>query len=340
MPDCPAGMTSRNVGSLMRLFPACLLLLSSLAMAGESLQSVPDWPSLPPEVRLGVCAGIGVDAGNRVFVFHRSGRQWSNPFPTDPIAEPTVSVFDGDTGALLNRWGAGRFIMPHGLTVAPDGSLWLTDVGPHQVFHCSPDGEMLLCLGEAGVSGKDRAHFNLPSDVAVCPDGSFYVSDGYKNTRIMKFRADGQYLFEWGTPGQAPGEFNLPHGLALDARGRVLVCDRENLRLQVFDPEGHFLCLWQGPQLGKPYGVDVTADGRLLVIDGGLPSLKPEARGKALILDADGRVLETFGGPGRAPGQFQLGHDIAAGPDGAVYVAEGSGERVQKFVRLTRPAEP
>ncbi len=323
----------------MRLL-ACLLLLACQATAGETRQVVPNWPSLPADVRLGVCAGVGVDANNRVFVFHRSGRKWSTPFPTEPIAEPTVSVFDGATGALLDRWGAGRFIMPHGLTVDPEGNIWLTDVGLHQVFKCSPRGKILLTLGEAGVRGADQTHFNLPSDVAVLPDGSFYVSDGYKNTRVMKFSAEGRYEFEWGTPGSGPGEFNLPHGLALDAEGRVYVCDRENLRLQVFDARGGFLAQWQGPQIGKPYGVDVAPDGRLLVIDGGQPSLKPEARGKAVILDSAGRVLESFGGASNAPGQFQLGHDIAAGPDGAIYVAEGAGERVQKFVRVTAPAAP
>jgi peptidylamidoglycolate lyase len=322
----------------MRTAIACLLLLVVPAQA--DLQPVLDWPSLPANLSLGVCAGVGVDANNRVFVFHRSSRKWSNPFPTTPIAEPTVSVFDGATGKLLNRWGANLFIMPHGLTVAPDGTLWLTDVGLHQVFQCTPQGEILRRLGEAGVSGNDQHHFNLPSDVAVCPDGSFYVSDGYKNTRVVKFSAAGDYEFEWGTPGNGPGEFKLPHGLAIDSLGRVLVCDRENLRLQVFDARGRFLTQWHGPQIGKPYGVEVTPDGRLLVIDGGLPSLKPDARGKGVILDNDGHVLETFGGPGNAPGRFRLGHDIAVGPDGAVYVAEATGERIQKFVRKPHPATP
>ncbi len=323
----------------MRLL-ACLLLLACQATAGETWQVAANWPSLPADVQLGVCAGVGVDANNRVFVFHRSGRKWSNPFPTEPIAEPTVSVLDGATGALLDRWGAGRFIMPHGLTVDHEGNVWLTDVGLHQVFKCSPRGEILLTLGEAGVRGADQTHFNLPSDVAVLSNGSFYVSDGYKNTRVVKFSAGGSYEFEWGTPGSGPGEFNLPHDLALDASGRVYVCDRENLRLQAFGASGRFLTQWQGPQIGKPYGVDVAPDGRLLVIDGGQPSLKPEARGKAVILDTEGRVLESFGGAGNAPGQFQLGHDIAAGPDGAIYVAEGAGERVQKFVRVNAPGAP
>jgi peptidylamidoglycolate lyase len=245
-------------------------------------------------------------------------------------------MFDGATGKLLSTWGENRFIMPHGLTVDHEGNLWLTDVGLHQVFKFTPEGKLLLSLGERAVPGNDHAHFNLPTDVAVLRDGSFYVSDGYKNTRVMKFSVDGQFQFEWGTKGQGDGEFNLPHGIAIDVQGRVIVCDRENERLQVFDAKGGFLHEWKGPQIGKPYGVGMGLNGHVFVIDGGSPSLKPAERGKAVELDASGTVIDTFGSSGSSPGQFQLGHDIAIGPDGAVYVAEGTGARVQKFVRQKR----
>jgi peptidylamidoglycolate lyase len=315
----------------------CFLVLAAqvatASLAQPQHEVVPNWPQLPEGHVLGLCAGVGVDAQNRVFVFHRSGRVWSNPFPKEAIAAPTMSVFDGATGRLLSTWGEKRFIMPHGLTVDQEGNLWLTDVGLHQVFKCSPEGRVLLTLGEVGVPGSDATHFNLPTDVAVLADGSFYVSDGYKNTRVMKFTASGRFEFEWGTKGKGPGEFHLPHGVAVDARGRVIVCDRENERLQVFDAKGAFLHEWKGPQLGKPYGIDTGPDGHLFVIDGGSPSLQRELRGKAVELDSTGQVLDTFGSYGKAAGQFQLGHDIAVGPDGAVYVAEGTGARVQKFVR-------
>jgi peptidylamidoglycolate lyase len=316
---------------MCRISLLCLFTASVFAQTHHKI--VPNWPKLPEEHVLGLCAGVGVDSQNRVFVFHRSGRKWSNPFPKEPISQPTVSVLDGATGKLLSAWGENRFIMPHGLTVDDDGNLWLTDVGLHQVFKCTPDGKVLLTLGEAGVPGNDHAHFNLPTDVAVLRDGSFYVSDGYKNTRVMKFSAEGKFEFEWGMKGKGPGEFNLPHGVAVDAQGRVIVCDRENERLQVFDAKGGFLHEWKGPQIGKPYGVAVGSNGHVFVIDGGSPSLRLSERGKAVELDAAGEVLDSFGSQGKEPGQFQLGHDIAIGPDGAVYVAEGTGARVQKFIR-------
>jgi len=328
------------------MHPKLSLLLVIQILTGFTLlatdshhEVVTDWPKLPEAHVLGLCAGVGVDAQNRVFVFHRSGRKWSNPFPTEPIEAPTVSVIDGTSGKLLSSWGANMFIMPHGLTVDHESNLWLTDVGLHQIFKFTPEGRLLLTLGERGKPGNDHSHFNLPTDVAVLRDGSFYVGDGYKNTRVMKFTTDGKFEFEWGTKGKGNGQFNLPHGIAIDAQGRVIVCDRENERLQVFDAKGGFLHEWKGPQIGKPYGVEISINGHIFIIDGGSPSLKPAERGKAVELDSHGQVLDTFGSFGKEPGQFQLGHDIAIDPDGAVYVAEGTGARVQKFVRRSGSAK-
>ena len=310
-----------------------LLFLVTHATGGEPKHVVvPGWPALPENQTPGQCVGIGVDAQNRVFIFHRSGRVWSQPFPADPIAANTISVLDGKTGALLDSWGAGQFILPHGLTIDSQGNVWLTDVGLHQVFKYSPAGEGLLTLGEARVPGADASHFNLPTDVAVLPDGSFYVSDGYRNTRIVKFTADGRHEFEWGAKGSGPGQFDLPHGITLDAAGRVYVCDRSNSRIQVFDPRGKFLKQWKGPQIGRPYGIATAPDGHLFLVDGGDPDEKPDHQGKVVELDFQGTVIDSFSGPGLSPGRLQLGHDLAVGPDGAVYVAEATGKRVQKFI--------
>jgi len=321
----------RCIASLFLLFS--LTAGTPTAFAEPHHAVVRDWPTVPEGHVLGLCSGVGVDSHNRVFVFHRSGRQWTTPFPKETIAAPTVSIFDGPSGKLIASWGAGLFVMPHGLSIDREDNVWLTDVGLQQVFKFTPDGKILLTLGERGQAGSDHSHFNFPTDVAVLPDGSFYVSDGYRNTRVVKFTSDGLYDFEWGGKGASAGLFNLPHGIAVDAAGRVYVCDRSNSRLQIFDAKGKFLDQWKGPQIGRPYGVCVGPDGHIFLIDGGDPAQKPAERGKAVELDVAGHVLDTFGSPGKEPGQFQTGHDIAVGPDGAVYVADAGGQRVQKFVK-------
>ena len=309
------------------------VVLAARSFAETNYEVVRDWPALPAGHTLGLCAGVGVDSHNNVFVFHRNGRAWTTPFPEEPLAGPTVSVLDGHTGQLLSEWGAGEFVMPHGLTLDREDNVWLTDVARQQVFKYTHEGHLLMTLGERGVPGADHAHFNLPTDVAVLPDGSFYVSDGYRNTRVVKFDAAGHYEFEWGGKGAGPGQFNLPHGIAVDRDGRVYVCDRSNARLQVFDPHGKFLAEWKSDTIGRPYGVSIAPDGHIFLIDGGEQGANAPKRGKVVELDPEGQVISTFGSYGSEPGQFKLGHDIAVGPDGAVYVAEGSGARVQKFVR-------
>lgn len=311
----------------------CLTASHFLTAAEPAYQVVPDWPTISDGRALGLCAGVGVDSQNRVYVFHRCGRVWATPFPTEPIDEATVSIFDGPSGRFLRSWGAGQFVMPHGLSIDRDDHVWLTDVALHQVFKLTNEGKLLLTVGERAQPGADHSHFNLPTDIAVLRDGSFYVSDGYKNTRVVKFSADGRYEFEWGTKGSGPGQFILPHGLAVDSVGRVYVCDRSNSRVQVFDAQGVFRAEWKGPKIGRPYGISIDPQGHVFVVDGGDPAMPQAERGKVVELDADGNVLETFGSYGNEAGAFRVGHDIAVAPDGAVYVAEGGGKRVQKFVR-------
>lgn len=293
---------------------------------------MPGWPLLPAGEILGQATGVGVDSNQNVWVFHRASREWSDPMPATPIEDATIAQFDGRTGTRLRTWGANRFIMPHGLTVDSKDNIWLTDVGSHQIFKFDPSGRLLMTLGEPGVSGADKTHFNLPTDVAVLADGSFYVSDGYANTRVVKFSADGRYQFEWGKPGKGPGEFDLPHAIAVDAGGRVYVADRSNARVQVFSSTGRFIREWKGIELGRPYSVAIAADNRAVVVDGGdQPKRGPDRSGAALV-DLLGRILSRFGRFGNQDGQFRLAHDVAVDRSGNVYVVDAWGQRVQKFV--------
>jgi peptidylamidoglycolate lyase len=315
-----------------------LLLLATPSGAGQTsanraYEVVHGWPELPDGIMLGGVAGVGVDSEETVWIFQRGGRQWSEPMPADPIAAPTVVAFNGITGKVEAAWGARRFVMPHGLTIDGQDNIWLTDVGLHQVFKFSRRGELLLTLGQAGVAGADSKHFNQPTDVAVLPDGSFYVSDGYRNTRIAKFAPDGRFLFEWGKPGKGMGQLNLPHGLAVDRDGLVYVADRENDRIQIFNPQGHYLRQWKSPAMGRPYALTLLSGGQAAVVDGGEQPRKGADRSGIAIVDRDGAVAERFSRFGNYDGQLQQGHDIASDTRGNIYAVDIGGERVQKFAR-------
>jgi peptidylamidoglycolate lyase len=315
-----------------------LLLLAPVQATGQRPENqaykvVHGWPQLPDGIILGGVAGVGVDSRGTVWVFQRGGRQWSDPMPKDPIAAPTVVAFNGTTGKVESAWGARRFIMPHGLTIDAQDNVWLTDVGLHQVFKFSSKGELLLTVGDAAVPGADAKHFNRPTDVAVLADGSFYVSDGYLNTRIAKFAPAGRFVSEWGKPGNGEGQFDLPHALAIDAVGHVYVADRENDRVQIFDARGRFLRQWKSPELGRPFALTLLPGGLAAVVDGGEQPENRADRSGVAIVKQDGTVVERFSRFGNYDGQLQQGHDIASDTRGNIYVVDIGGERVQKFAR-------
>jgi peptidylamidoglycolate lyase len=318
------------------IITALLLVTGTAAEPGAAgrLRALHGWPVLPEGTILGQVSGLGVDSHGDVFVFHRGRRPWTDdPSKAGPTPEATVVVFDGRTGKLLAAWGQGMFLLPHGLFVDRQDNVWVTDVGRHQVMEFSHDGKLLHEWGERGVPGDDPSHFDKPTDVAVSADGSFYVSDGYGNSRVVKFSAEGKFLFRWGRKGTASGEFDLPHGIALDSEGRVYVADRQNDRIQIFTAEGKFLAEWKSAAMGRPYGVRIGRDGRVYVADGGEQPEGPPDRSKVVVLDSTGRVLESFGRWGNYDGQFMIAHDIAVAPDGSVYVGDIEGRRVQKLER-------
>jgi peptidylamidoglycolate lyase len=296
---------------------------------------VPDWPRFPDGLVLGQVAGVDVDSSGNVFVFHRAERFWGGEeIELEFIASPTVLVLDSETGEVIGQWGADTFVMPHGLTIDNEDNIWLTDVGLHQVFKYDPAGNLLLTLGERGVPGEDATHFNMPTDVAIAPDGSFYVSDGYVNSRITKFTHDGKFITSWGIKGTDAGQFDVPHSITLGSQGFVYVADRGNARIQIFDENGRFVKEWKDSSLGRPWAVRIDAAGNIFVVDGGDQNEFWPDRARVLKLDSEGNALASFGSYGKAPGQFIWPHTIAIGPDGALYIGEvATGMRIQKFTK-------
>ena len=293
---------------------------------------VHDWPVLPDGSLLDEVSAVAVDSSGNVLVLQRGGRKWPDSDILDqrPIEKPTVFVFDGSTGCLLKKWGEKLFALPHSISVDRHDNIWITDVALNQIFKFSPEGRLLLTLGERGMAGETPFRFNRPTDVAIAKDDSFYVSDGYGNNRVVKFNADGKFLFQWGTKGKEPGQFDLPHGIAVDGSGRVYVVDRTNARIQVFDSKGKYLAEWKGPPFISPQDIAIGTDGTAFVVDIGNDEL-PDRSG-LLLMNGDGSLLSRVGRYGNYDGQFLVAHGVAVGPSGEVYVADFTGRRVQKFV--------
>jgi DNA-binding beta-propeller fold protein YncE len=295
---------------------------------------VDDWPKLPTNFILGSPTGLGLDTNGKIIVFHRSGRTWDSiPISHLPlITKNTISKIDPGTGEVLKSWGDNLFIMPHGLEVDNENNVWVTDCALHQVFKFDAEGNLLMTLGEAKVSGNDAEHFNLPTDVAVSEDGSFYVSDGYGNSRVIKFSKEGEYLFEWGTFGDQQGEFNIPHGIDLDKDGNVYVADRENNRIQKFDAEGNFIAVWQNKITDQLYSVAIDTKNEYLFGIDYMTVNDTIIKGSDIFrFDLNSNLQMQFGRTGFYDGPVSRYHDILIDDNGSIYVGDILGNQIQKF---------
>ena len=229
-----------------------------------------DWGELPAgtERWAAVTAVEPSPDGRFIYVVHRC---FENSCESRP--EPPILKFDYD-GNLLSSFGTGIFVFPHGATVDSEGNLWVTDargngVIGHQVFKFSPEGEILMTLGEAGQGGSDPGLLHSPNDVVIDPnDGDIFVAESHRNgpnNRIVHYDAEGNFINTWGGKGAGPGELSEPHTIAMDSRGRLFVGDRENNRIQIFTQQGQLLDEWR--QFGRPSGIYITPDDKLYVAD-------------------------------------------------------------------------
>lgn len=293
---------------------------------------VKDWPKLPDSLIVGNPTGLGLDSDGNIWVFHRANRKWEGIDTRGKIQENTIMVLDKNTGVVLKSFGSNFFKMPHGLEIDNEDNVWVTDVGLHQVFKFDNKGQLLLTLGEPNVPGRDFYHFNLPTDIAVAQDGSFYVSDGYENSRIIKFSKEGKYLFEWGKYGNGQGEFNIPHGIDLDNKGNVYVADRENNRVQKFDCNGKFLSDWVNKEPSKQlYSVCVDKRTQELFLIDYIKSEHTPSGSEIFRLDSNMNLQDHFGRTGLYNNPVLRYHDIQIDIDGNIYVGDIFGNQIQKF---------
>ena len=207
--------------------------------------------TMPEGWGFGRVSAVATDSNNQVFVFHRGD-----------VADPIV-VFDSE-GNYLRSFGRGMFNNEHGLRIDRHDNVWVTDNGDHQVLKFSNDGELLMTLGIKGEAGTTDETFDRPADISFGLNDELYVADGYGNSRVVKYDAEGNFVTTWGTPGSGPGEFDLVHSVAVDSQGRVYASDRENNRIQIFDENGELLNMWT--HLGATQNIFITPDDQVWVI--------------------------------------------------------------------------
>jgi DNA-binding beta-propeller fold protein YncE len=208
----------------------------------------PTWPRKPERLTWGQMPGIALDRHDQVYISNRS--------------TPAVQVYRTD-GTFVRAWDIKDATGAHFIRVDPEGNIWTADIKSHLVCKHSPEGKVLLTLGEAGRAGTDEKHFDRPTDVVVLPGGDIFITDGYGNRRVIHFDKTGKYINQWGEAGAKPGQFALPHSIVADSRGRLYVADRENARIQVFDTSGKLLAVWTN--VITPWGLYMTDNDELWV---------------------------------------------------------------------------
>ena len=273
--------------------------------------------TLPEGTKMGATAAVAFDARGHLFVLARGGTSF---FEFDPA------------GAYVRSFGE-PMTRAHGLRIDREGNLWATDVGAHTVMKFNARGEQLLSIGVKGQAGNwDEAagerKFNQPNDIAIAANGDFFVVQGHQpgllkgDARVLKFDKTGKFIKSWGGKGKGPGQFDVAHGIAIDAKGLLWVMDRENQRIQVFDQEGTFVR--EMKYAGLPCSVDIGREF-VYMVNG--------FAGQLLRMDLNGKVLAATGKPGTALGEFGEAHFLAVSPKDELFVADSVNGALVKFVK-------
>jgi len=341
----------------------CVLSFSDIARAQNDVQptnaqpnpyqTLMDWAKLPAGRTWGSTSAVEIDKdGKTVWVAERCGANSCQDSMLDSILH-----FD-EQGKLIKSFGAGLLIAPHGIFVDREGNVWVTDCActggaagargtaapataskGHQVFKFSPDGKVLLTLGKAG-GGRDPEFFFQPNDVLVGPNGDIFVSEGHSSAagsaaRILKFSKDGKLIKTWGRLGTGPGDFDQPHALAMDSKGRLFVGDRNNNRIEIFDQDGKFLEEWK--QFSRPSGIFIDKNDVIYVADSESNTKRNPGWKRGIYIGnaKDGKVTAFIPDPEPDPDKSATSgaEGVAADPAGAIYGAEVGPKTLRKYVK-------
>jgi sugar lactone lactonase YvrE len=273
--------------------------------------------TLPDGMTMGAAASVAFDPKGQLFVLTRGDK--------------TFFEFNPD-GTFVRAFGDKLFTRSHGLRIDREGNLWATDVGGHVVVKLNREGQALLTIGTKGEAGEwneaaGSRKLNQPNDVVIAANGDVFVAQGHTpgpggDARVVKFDKTGKFIKSWGGKGSGPGQFQVAHGIAIDAKGLLWVADRENQRIQVFDQDGTFVR--EVKYKGLPCSIDI---GRqyMYMVNG--------FAGQVLKLDLEGKVLAAMGKPGKGPGEFGEAHMIAVSQKDEIYVADSVNAALVKFVK-------
>lgn len=302
--------------------------------------AVENFFQLPAGRKWGQVPTAHIDAKGNIWVVDRCGS-------TDCVGKPEVNpILEFDqSGKLMRQFGAGLFVRPHGLFIDKEGNIWATDEQAkdgkgYQVIKFTPEGKELMRLGTAGVGGETPTTFSHPSDVAIGRNGDIFVADGHgsddSNARIVKFSKDGKFMKTWGRKGTGPSEFNAPHSLAFDSKGRLFVADRGNNRIQIFDQDGKLLDQWR--QFSRPTGIYIDAHDTLFVADSDSDAQRNPGWKQGIRIGSakDGKLREFIPYTGPEPlvgANSTFAEGVAADNFGNIYAADVAGRTLVKYVR-------
>ncbi|MBT8084563.1 MAG: hypothetical protein HKN35_00960 [Woeseia sp.] len=332
-------LTSVLIVSLCSVLP--LSVATAQNHAPNPYSTAEGWATLPDGRIWGATSAVyPANDGKHVWVAERCGANLCVGSDLDPVI-----LFD-ENGKPVRQFGAGQIVWPHGIFVDKEDNVWIADavgyapvpdgVG-HTVKKFSPNGKLLMTLGQEGVAGSGTDAFNKPSDIVVASNGDIFVADGHDaggNNRIVKFDRKGNYIGEWGTTGDNDGQFRDPHALAMDSQGRLFVADRGNSRLQIFDQGGKHLATWT--QFGRPSGLFIDANDVLYSADSESNAGRNQGwlRGIRIGSARDGFVTAFI--PDPEPDQDNSGtsgaEGVAVDAAGNIYGAEVGPRALKKYV--------
>lgn len=349
----------------MELHPRSLAFLALAIAAPLAAQSSPTmpaindlpnpfrtdltWAKLPPGRTWGSTSAVAIDRdGKSIWMAERCGTNSCATSTLDPVIK-----FDenGNPGA---HFGSGLIVAPHGITIDRDGNVWVVDCActggggrgrgaggaaparadsappkGHQIFEFSPDGKLLRTLGKPG-GGRDPDYFFQPNAVLVAPNGDIYVSEGHASqpgsvARLYKFSKDGTLIKAWGQLGNGPDDYDQPHALAMDSKGRLFVGDRGNNRIKILDQDGKLLDTWY--QFSRPSGIFIDAQDNIYVADSESQSVgsgrgREWKRGIRIGSAKDGTVKYFIPDPVVTATNTSSAEGIAVDPAGHIYGAE------------------